>query len=219
MGHSVDRCIRHEVANEFEFGGAGLRVVGGNVPKGAAVKVNPVVIAVGLLAVGVVSLIIEHVGQNVDSLGDRLADQFVLSVLDEAEAAPLEYSIYEFGVFFFDVFEEFDRETAVRGDEERFGEVGGVVAVGGASWLAPVLTRADEAGGSKCPEVLANCAGGDLEGGGEFFGGCVTAAFQCNKYTALSRRGRSAFRVHYTIVAGHAVSEVSQGATNETLVG
>ena len=170
VGHPVDCRVGHQVANELQFGGAGLGVVGGNGPHGAAVKVDPVVVVAGLLTVGEVSLFIEHVGQYVDSFGDGLACELVPRVFDEAASASLEYSIHEFWVFFFDVFEEFDGEAAVCRHEEWFGEVGGVIAVGWTSRLAAVLTRGDEAGGSQCSQVLANCAGGDLEGGGEFFG-------------------------------------------------
>ena len=48
--HPVDFCIRQEVANEVEFGGAGLRVVAGNGPYGATVKVDSVVVWVRRLA-------------------------------------------------------------------------------------------------------------------------------------------------------------------------
>ena len=111
-------------------------------------KVDPVAVVVGLLTVGEVSLFIEHVGQDVDSFGDGLAREFVSRVFDKAASAPIEYPIHEFGVFFFYVFEEFDGETAVCRNKERFGEVGRGVAVGGSAGLAAVGTRGDEAGGS-----------------------------------------------------------------------
>jgi len=201
VGYSFDRRTGHEFTNELKFGRARLRVVARDRPDRTAVEVDPVVVGVGLLAVGEVPLIIEHVGQDVDSFGGGLACEFVFRAFYEAASTPLEYSIQQFWIFFFDVFEEFYGEAAVGCDEEWFGEVGGVVAVRRTSWLAAVLSGGDETGGSQCPEVLANGAGGDLEGAGEFLGGCVTAALQCSEYPALSGRRLCTGRGHSLIIA------------------
>ena len=58
--------------------------------------------------------------------------------------------------------------------------------------MSALLARGDEASGAKCAEVLSDCAGGDVEGGGEFFGGRFTTSFQGDENPALSRRGSDA---------------------------
>ena len=76
-----------------------------------------------------------------------------------------------------------------------------MVSIGGSSGVSALLARSYEARGPKCAEVLSNCAGGDVEGGGEFFGGRFTTSFQGDENPALSCRGSDACCGHCLIVA------------------
>ena len=110
---SLHRRVGDEVADEVEFGGASLLVAVGDRPDGAAVEVDPVVVVADCVGVGEVALGVEQFGQDGDPFVDRFALQLVFRVFDESTTASFEDSVHEFGVFFFDVFEELDREAAV----------------------------------------------------------------------------------------------------------
>jgi hypothetical protein len=116
-------------------------------------------------------------------------------------AAAFENPSHEFGVLFFDVFEEFERKRAVGGDKQRFSEVGSVVSIGRSAGISTLLPGDDEPGGPERAEVLPNGAGGDIESDGKFFGGRFTTSFQGDENSALSCGGRDAYCGHWLTVA------------------
>ena len=59
VGDSLYRRVGDEVADEVEFGGAGLLVAVGDSPDGAAVEVDPVVGVAECVGVGEVALGVE----------------------------------------------------------------------------------------------------------------------------------------------------------------
>ena len=143
-----------------------------------------------LLEVGQIALSIHERRDLTDARLDRGAVQVLLRLLDEEFPAPVEHALHQFWVFGVDQLEQLDREV-VGGDEQGLGEFGGVVAVGGPAGLPPLAPGRDQTGGSKCAEVLAHGAGGDLQRVGEFVGSCLPPAFQHLQHPALRGRRRA----------------------------
>lgn len=185
MGHTFDGCIGDEISNEVELGSTRLAVVGGDSPDCAAVEVDSIVRIVQLFEVGQVPLVVEQICEKSDLFSDGFVLEGVFCFLDEATASSIEDSADQFGVFFFNVFEEFDREAAVGGDEQWFGEIGGVVSIGGPSGVSSVLSSFDETGRPECAEVLSDRARRDVKDGGEFVGRRFAASLQSDEDPAL----------------------------------
>ena len=117
---------------------------------------------------------------------------------DESASTTVEDSVDEFGVFFFGVAEYLDRQVGGGGVEEGLGELGGVVAIGGASGLSALLASCDEAGGSERAQMLSDGARGDPQRRGQLIGGCLATSLQCPEHAPLRGRRCDVGRVHST---------------------
>ena len=198
VSDSLDGSVGYQVSDEFELGGAGLAVPARNWPDGAAVQVDPEVVVINLVEVGEVSLFIEQLGQDADAFVDRFALQFALGVVDESASTTVEDSVDESGVFLFSVAENLDRQIGGGRVEQWLGELGGVVAIGGASGLSALLASCDEAGGSERAQMLSDGARGDPQRRGQLIGGCLATSLQCPEHAPLRGRRCDVGRVHST---------------------
>lgn len=173
-----DVGLGQHFAQEFEFGGAGLTVLGRDSPDGAVVQGHPVGVVPKLLEGGEIPLVVEELDEARHLLIKALAGQLLLGLLDTVASAPIEDAGNEFWVFLLDVLEQLKREVAGGFGEVGLGQIGAVVEVGGPSGPAPGLTRSDEPGGLEGSQMLANAASGDPEGLREPFDRCFPAPLQ-----------------------------------------
>ena len=144
MGHPFDRGIGDQVADVVEFGGTGLVVAVCHRPDGATVQIDSVVMVVDLVRVGQVSLLIKEIGQGRYSFVDLHPCEFRGRLFSESSTSSFKDPGNKFWIFLVDMVEELYRQAAVAGDEEIFGQFGGVITIGGASGLATILASGDE---------------------------------------------------------------------------
>ena len=115
-----------------------------------------------LVDVGHVSLGVEDRGQAGHRVAESFAGELFSALFDTPAPPALEDARDEFGVFVFDVAEQFDGEVTGGGPgEEGFAQFGAVVEVGRSAGSAPLLAGCDEAAGPESGQMLADGAGGD----------------------------------------------------------
>ena len=166
----LDLNVAKDVSQKIEFGSARQAVMLGDIPDRAIVERQQVRTVFQRRPSGQVALGIEQFAETVKPFFDRQAFECLSERSSPALFTAVEQPLDESWVFGFEIFKQFEGKRVVPGRKERIATRCGMVEIDRASRTPTGRSGFDQPSDPEASQVLAHCAGGDVESRGKVIG-------------------------------------------------